>query len=105
MIIIDKITVKLNKLEKINDRIIYLADLKIIAEKKSIRQQNGRKYIKKTERDFFLKNVVYCKKHKNKENEKYFLDNIRTKLKLSKEEDLIIKEVILKKEIGCSTYE
>lgn len=115
-IVKNQIKGRLKKLEKINDRLIYLADIYVEIETIKIRSKNKKKYIEKDEngdipiRTEILRNQVYESKPK-KENEIYFLKEVERKCNLIKEKKDRVKEtfkitqIVLLKEIGCSTYE
>lgn len=103
-IIKNQIKGKLKKLEKINDRLIYIADIYIDIHKKKIRSKNKKKYVVREERNEILRNQVYESKPK-KLNEEYFIKECKRKVDLHKEETMEITRIVLKKEIGCSIYE
>jgi len=114
--IVKEITKKLSKREKINDRLIYIADIYLEIETIKIRSKNKKKYIEKDEngeipkRTEILKNQVYESKP-DSFNLNYFIKEVERKCKLivdkkaKTKETMQITKIVLLKEIGCSTYE
>lgn len=101
MIIEDKIPDKfrLDKIERINNNLIYLVDYEIcLTEFKQTRYGK-----KKITRVICLKDEIH-ENNPGKDNKEYYDICLRYKTKSSKNEIMEIKKVILKKEIACSFY-
>lgn len=99
MIIEDKITSKLNKYQKVNDNLIYLADIyiEIIKIKKSTKGK-----IKSTRNEKLIDSL--WENNPGKENKEYFDKQLIQRFNIKENETFEIKKVILKKEISCSFY-
>jgi len=102
MTIEDKIPDKfrLNKLEKVNNNLIYLVDYEICLTKLKKTKYGKSKSI----RIVFLENEMH-ENNPGKENKEYYEKYLRLKTNASENETMEIKKVILKKEIACSFYE
>ncbi len=99
MIIEDKITVKLSNLEKVNDNIIYLADCEVEIN----RIKKLKKEIKRDQRFVFIKDILF-EKNPGEANAKHSHKMLEVACKVDEFETLIVKKVILKKELSCSLY-
>lgn len=97
----DKITKFLNPLERINDRLIYIADIhcKIMRVSELKKQEEKRKF-----EIVILKNQVYESKP-SEFNIRYFYAQWEIKCNLKESQQMEIIKVVLKQELGCSIYE
>lgn len=103
MDVIDEITERLDKLRRINDRLIVLSDIYVTVEKKVERSKNKQKYIVREKRNVIVKDILYELKP-GPENIKYFNSQMERKVNLHEKETMVIDKIVLKREIGCSVY-
>lgn len=96
-----EITKKLSKRDKINNRLIYIADIycEIIYKSELKKKESQRR-----KEIIILKDQLYESKP-SKENKEYFLKECLRKCDLEKTKQMEIKKIVLKKELGCSIYE
>ena len=99
MIIEDKIKVRLTEFQKINDNIIYLADCEVEIK----REKKLKKEIKRSIRIVKLTDIIF-EKNQGKENEHYSKKVLENRCSIDEFETLVIKKIILKKELSCSLY-
>lgn len=99
MIIEDKITHRLGKYERVNDNLIYLADIyiEIIKIKKLAKGK-----IKNTRNEKLIDEL--WENNPGEQNKEYFNKKLIEKFNIKENETFEIKKVILKKEISCSFY-
>lgn len=94
-----QITEKLNEYKRINERIIYLADIygEIFKTKKL------KNKIKRSSRKFKILNQVFSN-HCDIPNRRLFIQILKKRLDADKNEIVEIQKIILRKELGCSIY-
>lgn len=100
MIIEDKITEFMDPMKKVNENIIYIANIEFEVTK-SVKIKN--RGIAKKRRILKLKDQLF-QKNPGELNRIHSMSMFREKLELKEKELLEIKKVILKKELSCSFY-
>ncbi len=100
MIIEDKITEFMEPMKKVNNNVIYIADIEFEVVK-SVKIKN--RGIAKKKRIVKLKDQLF-QKNPGELNRIHSMETFREKLELKEKETLEIKKVVLKKELSCSFY-
>jgi hypothetical protein len=99
MIIEEKITEFLNGYKKVNENIIYLADIEVEITKLKVLKTKKVRGLRKAKIEDYL-----FEKNPGESNRTHMMKQLGIKCNISDSETLVIKKVILKKEISCSLY-
>lgn len=99
MIIENKVTKFLSKLERCNDNLIYLADIEV----EIVKITNVKKGKVKKTRSEMLKDELF-EINPGEQNKNFLVNYINKKCNIKETETMVIKKVILKEEHGCSVY-
>jgi len=99
MIIEEKITVRLDKLQKVNENIIYVADVEVEIIKLKILKT---KKVKEVRHEKIVD--ILFEKNPSEANKIYFENLLKFKCSVTEFEKLEIKKITLKKELSCSFY-
>lgn len=99
MIIEDKITEFMDKIKKVNENIIYLADIHF----NIVKIINGSSGKTKRRRSAVLVDQLFQKNYGSVDLE-YHMNEYKRKLNTTEKDLVEIHKVVLKKEISCSFY-